>query len=195
MNTSDQRQDYKPENVSLTRFIVFGLAIIGVFILYYYYYNSYSGILSHIVGLEEAFGTASTHLAIGVVLSVIAIYVRRRKKNVLTRIFVATAALLVIGALLSFYTFLFDHAGFTSDIAHLIFPGSGWDSAAGFFIPIFVFYLAIFGLSWVISLWLLPVYQHLSQGKVIHSVLAAFLAMALSPFLIFLTSSISNYLG
>lgn len=194
MNTSDQRQNYKPENISLTRFIAFGLAIIGLFSLFYYYY-SYSGVLRHIVGLEEAFGTASTYLAIGVVLSVIAIYVRRRKKNVLTRIFVATAALLVIGALLSFYTFFFDHVGVASDIAHVIFPGSGWDSAAGFFIPIFVLYFVIFGLSWLISRWLLPVYRHLSQGKVIHSLLAAFLAIALSPFFIFLTLSISNYLG
>lgn len=179
MNTSNQQQGYKPANIPITRLIAVGLALIGLSV---FLYHAYSNVFRHIVGLEEAFASSAMLLAFGVVLSGVAIYVRRRKKDALTKIFVAVTALLVIGALLSFYIFLVSLVGAGSDILDIFFPGSGW-SIAPMIISVFLIQLSIFGLSWLISWWLLPVYRHLSQGKVMHSLLAAFLALMIWPIL------------
>lgn len=181
------------EQFDMNRFIAFGFVLIALFAFLYY---QYSGIFKHIVGLETAFETAATYLAIGVVLSAVAIYVRRRKKNALTRSFVAVSALLVIGALISFYTSILSKVGAGGDVLDILdkfLPGSGWDAPA-IFILIFIIYFGIFGLSWLISWWLLPVYRHLSQGKVMHSLLAVFLVMVVWPYLITLVSLSASFL-
>ncbi|MEX2515136.1 MAG: hypothetical protein WD335_03335 [Candidatus Paceibacterota bacterium] len=188
MNTPDAQQAPELANQSdkanfpIVRTIVVGIFLIGAFVVPYFGFPFF---VENLVGLEDAFTTGLILLAIGVVVSAIAIYVRRRWKNGYTRFFICLAALMTIGSFLLFYGHFFSLVG--NDITATLFPQSGLAGAL-FIIPFFAMITAG-GMSWLISWWLLPVYRYLSKSRVMHSLLAAVLAIMIWPLLGYLLSA------
>jgi|AntRauTorcE11897_2_1112592.scaffolds.fasta_scaffold01200_12 hypothetical protein len=160
--------DYK--HFSILRTVVVGLILIAFFAIPYFGYPFFT---KNLVGLEGTFKTGLILLAISTVISLLAIFARRRWKNGFTRAGIILAALMTIGSLLLFFGHSLRLVG--NNITASLFSQSGLAGAL-FIIPFFSM-IAAGGLSWLISWWLLPMYRYLSRGKVMHSLLAAFLAL------------------
>lgn len=187
MTTANEMQDVKPTETFITRTTVAIIALIGTFAIPYYSSLLFDETLSR---LEAAYKIALIFLVIAVMLSAIAVYIRRRKKNMFTRFTVAATALMTIGSFALFYNHYLQLL--FVDITIALFPEIS--SGEGTVILSLFLLIAVAGVSWLISWWLLPFYQYFTKDKVMHSFRAAVLAVLLLPLFNFMLGTPSMIL-
>lgn len=174
MNTQDEQQNVNPMETFTIRTTVAIIILIGTFAIPYYNSSIFEETLS---GLEAAYKISLILLVVALVLSAIAVYIRRRKKNIFTRFIAAATALMTIGSIVLFYNYYLQllFVDITIALFPEISPGEGT-----VIISIFIL-IAVAGVSWLISWWLLPFYRYFTKDTVMHSFRAAVLAVLLLP--------------